>query len=72
MLRQLRQYDVYTKGVEGIQEKTLGGAFITVVSVAVVLLLFLSELGIYTTTVVVNRMSVDTMPVSRNANFICL
>ncbi|KAF0689501.1 Aste57867_19058 [Aphanomyces stellatus] len=62
MFNRLRQYDVYTKGVEGIQEKTLGGAIITVVSVAIVFLLLLSELGIYTTTEVVNRMYVDAIP----------
>ncbi|RHY32345.1 hypothetical protein DYB32_002694 [Aphanomyces invadans] len=63
MFHRLRQYDVYTKGVEGIQEKTTCGALITVISVAIVFLLFLSELGIYTTTQVVNRMHVDTVPV---------
>ncbi|ETW03857.1 hypothetical protein H310_05207 [Aphanomyces invadans] len=62
MFHRLRQYDVYTKGVEGIQEKTTCGALITVISVAIVFLLFLSELGIYTTTQVVNRMHVDTVP----------
>ncbi|KAF0740063.1 hypothetical protein AaE_008769 [Aphanomyces astaci] len=62
MFNRLRQYDVYTKGVDGIQEKTMGGAIITVISVAIVILLFLSELGLYTTTEVVNRMHVDTVP----------
>ncbi|EQC41387.1 hypothetical protein SDRG_01358 [Saprolegnia diclina VS20] len=62
MLQRLRQYDVYTKGVEGIQERTTSGAIITLVSLVVVLLLFLSELGIYTTTEVVNRMYVDIDP----------
>ncbi|KAH9196107.1 hypothetical protein AeNC1_001922 [Aphanomyces euteiches] len=62
MFSRLRQYDVYTKGVEGIQEKTAVGAVITVLSVAVALLLFLSELNMYTSTEVVNRMYVDTMP----------
>ncbi|OQS06780.1 endoplasmic reticulum-Golgi intermediate compartment protein [Thraustotheca clavata] len=62
MLQRLRQYDVYTKGVEGIQERTTGGAIITLTSLVVVLLLFLSELGIYTTTEVANRMYVDVDP----------
>ncbi len=62
-LYHFRQYDLYTKGVDGITERTLVGGIITVVSIVVVVLLLLSELSQFTSTEVVNRMYVDTDPV---------
>ena len=63
MWQNLRQYDVYSKGVEGIEVRTKSGGVVTLVSGLLALFLFLSELRLFVSTEVVNRMFVDTSPV---------
>lgn len=65
MLHNLRQYDVYSKGIDGIQIKTSGGGMITLISSILAMILFCNELWIYSSTTVVNRMAVDMDPVRR-------
>ncbi|KAI9911927.1 hypothetical protein PsorP6_008691 [Peronosclerospora sorghi] len=60
----LRRFDLNVKGVDGIQERTIGGGLLTIVSCAVVALLLLSEFTIWWTVSVTHRMHVDTDPVS--------
>ncbi|KAJ0405674.1 hypothetical protein ATCC90586_004477 [Pythium insidiosum] len=57
-----RRFDLNLKGVEGIQERTIGGGIVTLVSSAVVLFLLLSELSVWWTVEVTHRMHVDTEP----------
>ena len=63
MWQNLRQYDVYSKGVEGIEVRTKSGGVVTLVSGLLALFLFLSEWRLFVSTEVVNRMFVDTSPV---------
>ena len=63
MWQNLRQYDVYSKGVEGIEVRTKSGGVVTLVSGLLALFLFLSELRLFVSTEIVNRMFVDTSPV---------
>ncbi|DBA00549.1 TPA: hypothetical protein N0F65_006453 [Lagenidium giganteum] len=61
-MRAWRQFDVYTKGLEGIQERTIGGGVVTLISCICVAFLLLSEVSVWWTVEVVNRMHVDTEP----------
>ena len=58
-----RRFDLYSKGVEGIQERTIGGGLVTLVSCIVVAFLLLSELSVWWTVSVTHHMHVDTDPV---------
>ncbi|CAH0480788.1 unnamed protein product [Peronospora belbahrii] len=57
-----RCFDLNSKGVEGIQERTISGGLVTLVSCLVVSFLLLSELSIWWTVSVTHRMHVDTDP----------
>ncbi|KAF1790344.1 Endoplasmic reticulum vesicle transporter, C-terminal [Phytophthora cactorum] len=57
-----RRFDLNVKGVEGIQERTIGGGVVTVVSCVVVAFLLLSEFSVWWTVSVTHRMHVDTDP----------
>jgi hypothetical protein len=58
-----RRFDFNLKGVEGIQERTIGGGVVTLVSFVVVAFLLLSELSIWWSVEVTHRMHVDTASV---------
>ncbi|KAF1790529.1 Leucine-rich repeat domain, L domain-like [Phytophthora cactorum] len=62
-----RRFDLNVKGVEGIQERTIGGGVVTVVSCVVVAFLLLSEFSVWWTVSVTHRMHVDTDPVQKVA-----
>lgn len=66
-----RRFDLNAKGVEGIQERTIGGGVVTLLSCAFVAFLLLSELSVWWTVDVGHRMHVDTSPVrfSRFSSF---
>lgn len=59
-----RRFDLNVKGVEGIQERTIGGGVVTLVSCVVVAFLLLSEFSVWWTVSITHRMHVDTAPVS--------
>ena len=54
---------MYNKAMEGIQVRTFGGGLVTLICGSIVLMLFLSELVLFCSVNVRNRMSVDTEPV---------
>lgn len=58
-----RRFDFNLKGVEGIQERTIGGGIVTLISFIIVGFLLLSELSVWWNVEVVHRMHVDTAPV---------
>lgn len=62
-----RRFDLNVKGVEGIQERTIGGGVVTLLSCVVVAFLLLSEFSVWWTVSVTHRMHVDTDPVSCSA-----
>lgn len=62
-MRGWRRFDAYAKAVEGIQERTIGGGIITLLSFLFVFFLFISEVSVWWTVNVLHRMHVDTMPV---------
>lgn len=55
-----RRFDFNLKGVEGIQERTIGGGVVTLVSFLFVVFLLLSELSVWWTVEVTHRMHVDS------------
>ncbi|KAI9986986.1 hypothetical protein PInf_026092 [Phytophthora infestans] len=57
-----RRFDLNAKGVEGIQERTIGGGVVTLMSCVAVAFLLLSELSVWWTVSVTHRMHVDTDP----------
>ncbi|KAJ8524298.1 hypothetical protein ON010_g16819 [Phytophthora cinnamomi] len=57
-----RRFDLNVKGVEGIQERTIGGGVVTLLSCVVVAFLLLSEFSVWWTVSVTHRMHVDTDP----------
>ncbi|CAI5718146.1 unnamed protein product [Peronospora effusa] len=57
-----RRFDLNSKGVDGIQERTIGGGLVTLVSCMVVAFLLLSELSVWWTVSVTHHMHVDTAP----------
>ncbi|KAL0587114.1 hypothetical protein ABG067_003172 [Albugo candida] len=61
-MRGWRRFDAYAKAVEGIQERTIGGGIITLLSFLFVFFLFISEVSVWWTVNVLHRMHVDTMP----------
>lgn len=60
-----RRFDLNLKGVEGIQERTIGGGVVTLLSCCFVAFLLLSELSVWWTVDVAHRMHVDTDSVRR-------
>jgi hypothetical protein len=60
-----RRFDLYIKGVDGIQEKTIGGGIVTIVSCLMVAILLLSEMSVWWSVETIHRMHVDTSPVSK-------
>jgi hypothetical protein len=58
-----RRFDFNLKGAEGIQERTIGGGVVTLLSFIAVAFLILSELTVWWTVDVTHRMHVDTSPV---------
>ena len=60
-------FDIYNKGIEGSQQRSVVGAVVTIGSALVMFLLFISELRTYLTTDVKNRLFVDP---SRNSGYI--
>uniref|UniRef100_M4BZN4 Endoplasmic reticulum vesicle transporter C-terminal domain-containing protein n=1 Tax=Hyaloperonospora arabidopsidis (strain Emoy2) TaxID=559515 RepID=M4BZN4_HYAAE len=57
-----RRFDLNVKGVEGIQERTIGGGIVTLLSCVVAAFLLLSELSVWWTVSVTHHMHVDTDP----------
>ncbi|TDH68851.1 hypothetical protein CCR75_005260 [Bremia lactucae] len=57
-----RRFDLNVKGVEGIQEHTIGGGLVTLLSCVFVAFLLLSELSVWWTVNVMHHMHVDTEP----------
>ncbi|KAL5493242.1 hypothetical protein EMCRGX_G014389 [Ephydatia muelleri] len=60
MLGRLKQFDAYPKTLEDFRVKTWGGATITLISVAVIVVLFSLELTYFLTTDVREELFVDT------------
>ena len=58
-----RRFDLNVKGVEGIQERTIGGGIVTLLSCVAAAFLLLSELSLWWTVSVTHRMHVDPDPV---------
>lgn len=58
-----RRFDINAKGVEGIQERTIGGGIVTLLSCLCVAFLLMSEFSVWWTVDVAHRMHVDTDPV---------
>ncbi|TMW56262.1 hypothetical protein Poli38472_008910 [Pythium oligandrum] len=58
----MKRFDFNLKGVEGIQERTIGGGVVTLLSFLVVGFLLLSEVAVWWTVDVTHRMHVDTDP----------
>jgi hypothetical protein len=59
-MNRLRRFDAYPKTLDDFRVKTFGGAAVTIVSGAVMLLLFISELGYYLQTDITPELFVDT------------
>ncbi|KAF1330676.1 Endoplasmic reticulum-golgi intermediate compartment protein, partial [Globisporangium splendens] len=57
-----RRFDINAKGVEGIQERTIGGGVVTLLSCLCVAFLLFSEFSVWWTVDVAHRMHVDTDP----------
>ncbi|GAB9466198.1 hypothetical protein Gpo141_00003577 [Globisporangium polare] len=57
-----RRFDINAKGVEGIQERTIGGGIVTLLSCLCVAFLLMSEFSVWWTVDVAHRMHVDTDP----------
>lgn len=66
-----RRFDINAKGVEGIQERTIGGGLVTLLSCLCVAFLLVSEFSVWWTVDVTHRMHVDTDPV-RALALVCL
>lgn len=66
-----RRFDLNLKGVEGIQERTIGGGVVTLLSCCFVAFLLLSELSVWWTVDVAHRMHVDTDSVRSPASSVC-
>ncbi|CEG49216.1 F-box protein containing LRR [Plasmopara halstedii] len=58
----LRRFDINVKGVEGIQERTIGGGVVTLLSCAFAIFLMLSEFSVWWSVDVIHHMHVDTEP----------
>jgi hypothetical protein len=60
MFPKFKKFDIHVKAVEGVNQQTILGAFITLVSVVVVVVLLISELTLFLKVDVVSRMVADT------------
>lgn len=60
LFTKLKNFDVYPKVHSDMTIKTISGAFLSLVSIFFMLVLFLSELNAYLTVQTVDRLSVDT------------
>lgn len=67
MLSRLRKLDVHVKAVDGVNQQTLLGALISIISVLIVGVLVLSELSIFLKVDVMSRMVTDS-----SANLECV
>lgn len=67
-----RRFDINAKGVEGIQERTIGGGIVTLLSCLCVAFLLCSEFSVWWTVDVAHRMHVDTDPVRASAFVYCV
>lgn len=59
MFAKFNRFDVHVKAVDGVNQKTILGAFITLLSVVIVLVLVLSEISIFFKVDVISRMVAD-------------
>lgn len=73
-LQQLKRFDVYSKVHDDYRVKTQSGGAISLVSMVIMAILFLSELSDYLTTEIVDHIMVDTtlnqkLPIGLNVTF---
>ena len=59
MFAKFNRFDVHVKAVDGVNQKTILGACITLLSVVIVLVLVLSEISIFFKVDVISRMVAD-------------
>ena len=59
MFAKFSRFDVHVKAVDGVNQKTVLGACITLLSVVIVLILVLSEISIFFKVDVISRMVAD-------------
>jgi len=59
MFSRLKRFDVHVKAVDGVNQKTLLGALITLISTVIVIVLVLSEVSIFLKIDVISRMVAD-------------
>lgn len=59
ILDKIKKFDAYPKTLQDFQVKTYGGAAVTIISLSVALLLFLSELNFYLTSEISEELLVD-------------
>ncbi len=59
MLSKLKKFDVHTKVVDGVNQQTVLGAILTVVSVILVVILLVSEISVFMKVDVASRMVAD-------------
>lgn len=59
MFTKFKRFDVHVKAVDGVNQKTILGACITIISAAVVIILVLSELNLFLKVDVISRMVAD-------------
>ena len=57
------QYDIYSKGVDGINVKTMGGGIISLGCIFIIITLLCAETYSFISTKIVHRMYVDALPV---------
>jgi len=59
MFSKFNRFDVHVKAVDGVNQKTILGACITLLSIVIVLVLVLSEISIFFKVDVISRMVAD-------------